>query len=138
MATTTKAGLRQFWFQIHKWIGIILAIVLIPLSLTGSLLVWDGPLDRALNPQRHEVSGPAVLPPAAYLAAAIKALPAGAHVASLTMPEAGAPVIVSAAPPGPAAARPGPPQRVAAWLDPATREVARCRAGGQSDDPLLP
>jgi uncharacterized iron-regulated membrane protein len=120
---TTKAGLRQLWFQLHKWIGILLAIVLIPLSLTGSLLVWDGPLDRALNPQRQEVTGPVSLPAATYLATATKALPAGARVASLALPEAGEAVVVSAALAGAAAARPGPPQRVAAWLDPATGKV---------------
>ena len=81
----TKASLRQLWFQLHKWIGIILAIVLIPLSLTGSLLVWDAPLDRALHPTRHAVTGPVALSAATHLSTTKTALPAGAHVARLVI-----------------------------------------------------
>ena len=47
---TRRPVLRSLWFQFHKWIGISLAIVLIPLSLTGSVLVWHDPLDEMLNP----------------------------------------------------------------------------------------
>jgi uncharacterized iron-regulated membrane protein len=36
----TKLQLRRAWFQIHKWIGLILAILIIPLSVSGALLVW--------------------------------------------------------------------------------------------------
>ncbi|MDQ2878354.1 MAG: PepSY domain-containing protein, partial [Pseudomonadota bacterium] len=49
----SKLALRRAWFQVHKWIGLILAILIIPLCLTGSALVWDQALDHALNPQRY-------------------------------------------------------------------------------------
>jgi len=48
----TKVQLRNAWFQVHKWIGLLLAIILIPLSFTGSLLVWDDALDRLLEATR--------------------------------------------------------------------------------------
>ena len=38
--SVSKIGLRNAWFQVHKWIGLILAILIIPLSLSGAALVW--------------------------------------------------------------------------------------------------
>ena len=129
---TTKASLRQIWFQIHKWVGIILAIVLIPLSLSGSVLVWDEALDGWINPQRHAVTGPVALPATAYVAAAAKALPADAKIASLSMPDAGDALTVSAAPKPQAGPRRGPPQRMAVWLDPATGKLLDVGAQGSA------
>ena len=43
MVSSSTLKLRGVWFQIHKWIGILLVALLIPLSLTGSALGWpDG------------------------------------------------------------------------------------------------
>ena len=72
----TKGQLRNAWFQVHKWIGLLLAIILIPLSITGSMLVWDDPLDRLLEPTHYAASGPAALPASVYVATAQRALPA--------------------------------------------------------------
>jgi uncharacterized iron-regulated membrane protein len=116
----TKVQLRNAWFQIHKWIGIILAIILIPLSLTGSMLVWDEPLDRLLEPTHYAVSGPAALPASAYVATARAALPAGSRILSVRIGEG--PVMVTAMPPSPSKMR-GPPLRLAAWVDPATGKL---------------
>src|SRR3569623_1847823 len=66
----TKLQLRRAWFQVHKWIGLILAIVIVPLSVTGSALVWDEALDHGLNPQRYAVSGGAPTAAQAYVEAA--------------------------------------------------------------------
>ena len=38
MAKTGKKQLRAAWLQVHKWIGLTLAILIIPISLTGSAL----------------------------------------------------------------------------------------------------
>ncbi|MBC7986495.1 MAG: PepSY domain-containing protein, partial [Sphingomonadaceae bacterium] len=66
-----RLSLRRVWFQIHKWLGLLLLILLIPVSLSGSALVWHDWLDATLNPQRHAISsGEAALPPSAYAAAA--------------------------------------------------------------------
>ena len=53
----SKLAWRRTWFQVHKWIGLILAILIIPLCITGSALVWHDALDEAVNPQRYATSG---------------------------------------------------------------------------------
>jgi uncharacterized iron-regulated membrane protein len=113
----TKVQLRYAWFQIDKWIGILLAIILIPLSFTGSMLVWDEPIDRLLQPSHYAESGPAALPISAYVESARRGLPAGSKIVSVRVGEG--PVMVSATAPQPGAKR-GPPSRLAAWVDPAT------------------
>jgi len=79
----TKVQLRNAWLQVHKWVGLLLAIILVPLSLTGSMLVWDEPLDRLLEPSHYTASGPAALPASAYVEAARRALPAGSNLVSV-------------------------------------------------------
>jgi len=127
----TKIRLRNAWFQVHKWIGLLLAIILIPLSFTGSMLVWDEPLDRLLEPSHYTVSGPAALPASAYVETARHALPAGSAIVSARIGEG--PVMVTAMPPRPSAMR-GPPLRLGAWIDPAT---GRLIDSGITISPLL-
>ena len=71
MAKSTVLRLRGYWLSVHKWIGILLAILIIPISLTGSALVWHDWLDEQVNPQRYAVTtGEARLTPSQYAAAA--------------------------------------------------------------------
>ena len=126
MAEIARPGLRRLWFQFHKWIGIILVILLVPLGLTGSALVWHDALDEAINPARYAVSAKAgELPPSAYVAAAQARLGAGDRIGNLRYPEEGGPVVVNAVRAGQAGGAPrrGPPQRVSLWLDPADARV---------------
>lgn len=118
----TKLQLRRTWFQVHKWIGLTLAILIIPLSLSGALLVWDKPVDRLLNPARYAITGNTQLPVDAYLVAARKALPPGAPIASLALPDGDGPIVVQASAPG-APRRAGPPARTSVWIDPPTARV---------------
>src|SRR5690606_41186878 len=74
VAKSTKKQLRATWLQVHKWIGLLLAVLIIPISVTGSALVWHDWLDEVVEPQRHQVLGEAVLPPSAYAAAATELL----------------------------------------------------------------
>ena len=118
----TTLALRRAWFQVHKWLGLTLAILIIPLSLSGAALVWDEPLDRLANPARYAVSGDRLLAPDAYVAAAKAVLKPGQRVAQLTLPDADGPVVVAAS--GMAKqARPGPPLRTMVYLDPPTARV---------------
>jgi uncharacterized iron-regulated membrane protein len=112
--------LRALWFQVHKWIGLSLAILIVPIALSGAFLVWHDALDAAVNPQRYAVTGGAgVLPPAAYAAAARAALGPGERVASIRYGEQDAgPVLVSTIRPGE-----GRPVRTTVWLDPASGRV---------------
>ena len=107
MSRSTLGSLRWFWFQLHLWLGVALSLVLIPVCLSGSYLVWRDEFDHLLHTERYAVTDPAVkLAPSAYLSAAQAAFGDRATVASLRLPEAaGGPVTVS----GPI----GPPARVA-------------------------
>jgi uncharacterized iron-regulated membrane protein len=117
-----RGSARKLWFQVHKWIGLLLAVLIIPISLTGSALVWHDWLDETLNPQRYAVSGEAALAPSVYAQRASEALSAEERVATLTFPEGEGPVMVSAArPPEPGAA--GRPIRTNLWLDPSGGRV---------------
>lgn len=84
----SKIGMRNAWFQVHKWIGLILAVLIIPLSVTGAALVWDDALDHALNPQRYATSGSGLQPMQRYVAAARGVLAPGDRIASLALPAA--------------------------------------------------
>jgi uncharacterized iron-regulated membrane protein len=127
----SKLALRRTWFQVHKWIGLILAILIIPISVTGAALVWDEALDHAINPQRYAVSGGTPIDPDLYVQAARGALGPGDRVSTLTLPDDdGDPVMVSASVAGPVA-RGGPPMRTTLYLDPPTARVLD-RATGNS------
>ncbi len=114
MPKTTKKQIRALWLQVHKWIGLLLAVLIIPISLTGSALVWHDWLDAQLEPQRHQVLGPAALPPSAYADAAAAALAPGERLATLRFNGEGKPVVAVAQKPSQ-----GPrPERTNYWLDP--------------------
>ncbi|WP_199792294.1 PepSY-associated TM helix domain-containing protein [Allosphingosinicella vermicomposti] len=123
MAASTKMKLRNAWFQVHKWIGILLAILIIPISLTGSALVWHDWLDEALNPGRYAVTSSDVrLTPSQYAQAAAPALQPGERVGTIRYPEGEGPVLVTAMAP-PKEGAPGRPVRNQAWLDPASGKL---------------
>jgi len=117
MATANSATvrLRRVWFQVHKWIGLILAVPVILLCLTGSALVWHDWVDETLNPQRVVSSAP-TRPAQFYADAARSALEPGETLLSLTWPEGEGPVMATAARPGPQEGR--RPVRTQVWLDP--------------------
>ncbi len=113
--------LRDLWLQVHKWIGLLLAILIIPLSLSGGALVWHDALDQALNPQRYAVkSGEPSLPPSAYAAAVERAMKPGEQLVSIRYPEHEGPIVATiAAAPKPGAGSGRRPARASVWLDPA-------------------
>jgi uncharacterized iron-regulated membrane protein len=139
VARSTILRLRHWWLQVHKWIGLVLAVLIIPLCLTGAVLVWDGALDRALNPGRYAVTGGPILPPSAYEAAARRALQPDGRLAAIRYPDDdGGPIVASAARAGrpdgargegrtrrggEGAGQGGPPQRTNVWIDPANGRV---------------
>ena len=127
----SKIGMRNAWFQVHKWIGLILAVAIIPLSVTGAALVWDDALDHALNPQRYATSGDGLQPMQRYVAAARGLLAPGDRIASLALPSApGEPVIVVASTASTAKRTAGPPPRKTVWIDPATAHVLDSAGSG--------
>ncbi|HET9640839.1 MAG TPA: PepSY-associated TM helix domain-containing protein [Allosphingosinicella sp.] len=117
MRSSTHSRLRRLWFQIHKWIGLALALLIVPVSLTGSALVWHDWLDERLNPERAATAAPS-LPPSAYAAAARRFARPGELLTSLAYPRDGGPVVATfARTDQPARAR---PVRILLYLDPAS------------------
>jgi uncharacterized iron-regulated membrane protein len=126
MASSPKIRLRALWFKVHKWLGILLAILIVPLSLTGAALVWHDWLEMRLNPERNVAHGPANLPYEAYLGAARRALQPADRIASMALPGEQGPVVISAVRPAEGGGR---PVRTTVWVDPASMDVLD-RAGG--------
>ena len=119
----TKLKWRRTWFQVHKWIGLALAILIIPLCISGAALVWHDALDRAVNPARFATTGAAMVAPDRYVAAARALAAPGERVAQLGYPEGKGPVTVSLAPGQAGPQRGGPPVRRVVYLDPPTARV---------------
>ena len=115
MPRSTKKQLRALWLQVHKWIGLLLAVLIIPISVTGAALVWHDGLEAMLDPQRHESLGPAALPPSAYAGAASAALAPDETLTMLRFSPEAEPVVAVASKP---AVGGGRPERTNYWLDP--------------------
>lgn len=128
MGKPGKKQLRAAWLQVHKWIGLTLAIAIIPISLTGSALVWHDWLDAKLEPQRHAVIAPAALPASRYAQAAVGSLQPGETLSQLRFDKDGAPVVATATKPTEGAGR---PIRTSLWLDPRDGRLID-RASGNS------
>lgn len=122
MAQSTVLRLRGWWLSVHKWIGILLAVLIIPLCVTGAALVWDDVIDRWVNPGRYAVTGAAGLPPSAYAAAAQAALPPGARLISLRYAGDDGPILATATGPN-AGNTGGRPARTNVWIDPGSARV---------------
>ena len=89
--------LRRLWLNIHLWLGLGLAVLLIPISLSGALLVWHDHLDALVNPGRYAVTAGPAQPPSALLASAGASLGRGFEPMVVRMPEsAGWPATVTA------------------------------------------
>ncbi|HEY1606770.1 MAG TPA: PepSY-associated TM helix domain-containing protein [Allosphingosinicella sp.] len=123
-----RRRLRSTWLNIHKWIGLILALLIVPISLSGAALVWKDQLDTALHPARAAVTGPARLAPSAYQAAARAALTPEDRIVSLRIPAGWEAVTATAVRAGGRAGR-GPSARTSLWLDPATGRLLDRQAG---------
>jgi uncharacterized iron-regulated membrane protein len=121
---TLLTRLRRLWLDAHLWIGAGLLIVLVPLSVTGSILVWHDAIDRALYSQRYATSGALASQSAqGYADAAAQAFGSRAQITQLRLPQQpGDPVVAVGRIPGP----PGPggrPRTLNAWIDPPTARV---------------
>ena len=121
VAQSTKKQLRAVWLQVHKWIGLILAILIIPICLTGSALVWHDWLDAQLEPQRHARYGEASLPPSDYAEAAKQEIGPDERISTIRFEGDGKPVIVTATKQAPADG--GRPERTNIWLNPTNAQL---------------
>jgi uncharacterized iron-regulated membrane protein len=124
MTHSFLARLRRVWLTAHLWLGVGLLVALVPLSVSGALLVWHDALDRTLYAGRYAVSGPTAAQPAsAYAAAAQGAFAGQATLTQLRLPSRpGHPVVAVGRIAGPAPAN-GRPRTLNAWIDPPTAKV---------------
>lgn len=51
-------GLRKALFQIHLWSGLILALYVLVMSVTGTVLIYRRELAKAFSTQPHVITGP--------------------------------------------------------------------------------
>ena len=113
------ARLRTFWWTLHRWIGLGLMVLLVPIAVSGALLVWHDPLDALLHPGRYAVTGTQLVQPSAYLASATAALEGSAQPVAVRFPaDEGWPVMVMAR--GAPRVEGGPIRFVNVYLDPPT------------------
>ena len=75
MARASKITRNVLW-TIHRWIGVGLVVLLVPVAVSGGLLVFQDEFDALLNPARYATTGSTVMQPTAYIASASKALQA--------------------------------------------------------------
>lgn len=57
-----EAMIRRYLTWQHRWVGLLMTVVLIVVGLTGSILAFKRQIDRLLNPELH-VRGPQKRPP---------------------------------------------------------------------------
>jgi uncharacterized iron-regulated membrane protein len=124
----SRQALRRLWWQVHKWIALVLMVALIPLGLSGAVLAWDDAVDHALNPGRYAVTGPVALAPEAYAAAAAGALGPSRRITMMRLPREADPVTVIAERVGKGRVS-DRPQRDTVFLDPATGRVLDMQRG---------
>ncbi|WP_293906794.1 PepSY-associated TM helix domain-containing protein [Phenylobacterium sp.] len=118
------ARLRRVWLDVHLWIGAGLLVALMPLSVTGAILVWHDRIDHALYAVRYATSGPTASQPVeVYAEAAQAAFGTRARLTQIRLPQTpGDPVVAVGrldGPPGPG----GRPRTLNAWIDPPTARV---------------
>jgi len=118
-SSSTLPRLRTFWWAIHRWIALVLCILLVPIAISGALLVWHDDLEAMLHPSRFAVTGNATSPTATYLDNARAALPSGYAPMAVRFPaEDGRPVTVLAR-----GEQDGRRQLLTAYIDPPSGRV---------------
>lgn len=124
MPHSLNARLRRLWLDVHLWIGVGLLVLLVPVSVTGSALVWHDQLDRLIYAERYAVSGPeARLTVEAYARAAESAFRGKATLTQVRLPQdAGDPVVAVGRLEGPSGPG-GRPRTLNVWIDPPTGKV---------------
>lgn len=51
-----RSRLRQAIFQVHLWVGLVLAVYAVAIGATGSLLVFADEIERCLEPHLYSVA----------------------------------------------------------------------------------
>jgi uncharacterized iron-regulated membrane protein len=106
---------------LHRWIGVGLCVLLVPIAVSGALLVWKDEIDALVHPGRYAVSGPQIAQPlSAYVASARSAVDQDLQPMAVRLPEDGRPVQVLARDDGHNGGR---RRLMTVYLDPPTARV---------------
>ncbi|MBJ6122926.1 PepSY domain-containing protein [Sphingomonas sp. BT553] len=112
------------WRRLHGWVALVLAILIMPATLSGAMLMWPEAIGRLTGAPRFATSGAALLPVDRYARAARPVLRPGERIAEMILPDRrGAPVVVTAT----SVAATGAVQ-VDIFLDPPTARVLEVAA----------
>jgi uncharacterized iron-regulated membrane protein len=123
MVSSTNGRMRRMWLNVHLWIGLALALLFVPISISGALLVWHDEIEALIYPARRAVTEGPSLPPSQLIANASASLGRDYHAFAVRMPqEAGAPAIVNMRE-GRRGEQGGRPRVLAVYLDPASGRV---------------
>jgi uncharacterized iron-regulated membrane protein len=96
-SSSTIIRLRAAWWAIHRWIALVLCLLLVPNAISGALLVWHDELEPLLHPERFAVTGNGTAVTSSYLDNARAALPANFTPIVVRFPaEEGRPITVMA------------------------------------------
>ena len=72
------AAVRRAFFQVHMWVGLVLGVLFVAVSLSGSILVYDDKLTEWMQPSPRAVTGGQRLPLVFLANAARETVQAGA------------------------------------------------------------
>ena len=80
-------SIRTLWLKAHLWVGLTIALPLIVVALSGAVLVFEDPLDRALNPALSYVPPGDRTMPLDEIVSRVKAAYPDAVLSSFSFPE---------------------------------------------------
>ncbi len=80
-------ALRSWLLLWHRWVGLLLALLLVALAATGSVIVWFDELDGWVNPHFHRVESAAERLPILELRARVEAQDPSSSVYYIRLPQ---------------------------------------------------
>ena len=79
--------MRRVWLKAHLWVGLLIALPLIVVAISGAALVFEDAIDRRLNPSISYVTPGAQAAPIDAIVANARAAFPDARLGSITFPE---------------------------------------------------
>lgn len=114
-----RLAFGSLWRKLHLWLGIGLAVLTIPIALSGSLLVWHDNLEALMHPSRYAVSQ-GTRPLTTYLDAAAATAGPSSQPFVLRFADSGPVTVAVRERPSEPGAR---PRLLTVYLDPSTARV---------------
>ncbi len=119
-------GIRKILYPVHKYVGVIIGVVLALIGLSGSLLVFDHALDEAVTPALRNVSHQASGDLQGLLLAAEQVVAPGVLASRIDFPrQPGSPYMVGFRGPEPER------RRIEVSVDPLNHDVLAVREWGE-------